>query len=147
MIDKDHRIAVGQQVAHDAAQPLKVRRVQSDRGLVEHIEHAGRPVAHGAGQLHPLPLAGGERRGSAVQCQIVEPQLHQALRCVLEGLTDTLSHRLHLLRQRGGDAVHPLDKLGERLGAYLGERDSAQLRRAGGVGETCAAAVGTDALL
>ena len=53
--------------AHD------VGRVQTDARLIEHIEHTGRAVAHGAGQLHPLSLAGRERRRGAVERQVAEP--------------------------------------------------------------------------
>ena len=37
------------------------------RRLVQHVEHAGGAVAHGAGQLHALALAGGERGARAVE--------------------------------------------------------------------------------
>ena len=41
-------VAVGQKVVHDAQQPLDVRRMQPDGGLVQHVEDAGGAAAHGA---------------------------------------------------------------------------------------------------
>ena len=37
-----------------------ISRVQADRRLVQHIQHPCRAVADGPGQLHPLPLPGGQ---------------------------------------------------------------------------------------
>ena len=55
------------------------------RRFVQHIQHAGGAVAHGAGQLHALPLAGGQRGGRAVERQIAQPQIHQPLGRALKG--------------------------------------------------------------
>ena len=43
------------------AQPLDVARVQADRRLVEHVEHAGGVGADGRGQLEALPFPGRQR--------------------------------------------------------------------------------------
>ena len=48
VIDHHYRVAVGQQVAHDAQQAVDVGRMQADRGLVQHVKHAGGAIAHGA---------------------------------------------------------------------------------------------------
>ena len=61
MIHQDHRIAVRDQVMHHASQAHDVGGMQADAGFVQHIEHPGGAVAHGAGQLHPLPLAEKEK--------------------------------------------------------------------------------------
>ena len=45
-----------------AEQPAVVARVQADRRLVEHVEHAAQAAADLAGQANPLRLAAGERR-------------------------------------------------------------------------------------
>ena len=63
VVDQDDGVAVGDEIVHHAGKPHDIRRVQTDRRLVEHIEDAGRAVAHGAGELHALPLAGGESGG------------------------------------------------------------------------------------
>lgn len=60
VVHEDDRISVREQVPHDPGEPLQIRWMQTDRGLVQHIEDAGRAVAHRAGQLHPLPFSRGE---------------------------------------------------------------------------------------
>ena len=61
MVDDDHSVSLRFQIAHHAEQTVHIRRVQADGRFVEHVEHAGGAVAHGAGQLHPLALTGGKR--------------------------------------------------------------------------------------
>ena len=75
MIDHHHRVAVGQQVAHDTQQAVDVGGVQADGGLVQHVEHAGGAIAHGARQLHALAFAGGQRGACAIERQIAQSQL------------------------------------------------------------------------
>ena len=72
MIDENDGIAVRHEVVHHSGEAHDVGRVQTDARLIEHIEHAGRAVAHGAGQLHPLALTGGKGRGRAVKRQITQ---------------------------------------------------------------------------
>ena len=84
-----------------AAQAVDVGRVQPDGRLVQHVQHAGGAVAHGAGQLHALPLAGGERRARAVEREVAQPQVDRAARAVCWKDSQMLSrHRAHLLGQR-----------------------------------------------
>ena len=54
MIHHDNRVAIAHEVVDDAEQSLDVGGVQTDGGLVEHVEHAGSARAHGAGQLDAL---------------------------------------------------------------------------------------------
>ena len=70
VIHKQDGISVGDEVVHDRVQPGDICGMQADRGLVQHVEHAGRPVAHRASELHALPLAGRERGGGAVKREI-----------------------------------------------------------------------------
>ena len=67
MVDEHDGVAVGDKVACDAVESLDVGGVQSDGGLVEHVEDAGRAIPHRTRQLHSLTLAGRERRGGAVE--------------------------------------------------------------------------------
>ena len=60
VVDDEHRVAVRQQVPHDAEKSIDVGRMQADAGLVEDVEHPGGAVAHGAGELDALPLPGGQ---------------------------------------------------------------------------------------
>ena len=146
VIDENDRIAVRHEIVHHSGEAHDVGRVQTDARLIEHIEHASRAVAHGAGQLHPLPLTGGERGRRAIQRQIAKPQIHQPLCRALERFADALRHGPHLLRQTAGDALHPVYKLRERHGAGFVQRDAPQPRRAGGSRKARAAAVRADAL-
>ena len=146
VVHEDHGVSVRNKIVHHAGQPHDVRGMQPDGRLVQHIQNAGRAVAHGAGQLHPLPLTGGERGRRAIQRQIAKPQIHQPLCRALERFADALRHGPHLLRQTAGDVLHPVYKLGERHGAGFVQRDAPQFRRAGGSGKARAAAVRADAL-
>ena len=52
-----HRIAVAGQGGDGVAQALDVDRVQPDRRLVQHVEHAGGAGPHGRGEFDALPLS------------------------------------------------------------------------------------------
>ena len=67
VVDNDHGVAVIHQIAHYAHQAVDIGRMQADRGLVQHIEHARRSVAHHAGELHALALTRGERGTCAIE--------------------------------------------------------------------------------
>ena len=67
MVDHHHRITVGHQIAHHAQQTIHIRRMQADRRLVQHIQHARGAIAHRTRQLYTLPLAGGQRRTGAIE--------------------------------------------------------------------------------
>ena len=62
VLDQDQRVAQVAQVPQRREQPGVVARMQADRRLVEHVEHAGQAAADLAGQADPLALAAGERR-------------------------------------------------------------------------------------
>ena len=121
--------------------------MQANGGLIQHIEDTAGAVAHRPGQLHPLPLPGGEGGGRPVQGQIVQPQLHEAPGRVPEGFTDPLRHGAHLLRQGGGDPVHPDREIRQGHGAGLVQGDAPEPGRPGGLRQAGAAAFGADALL
>ena len=65
-------------------QPGVVARVEADRRLVEHVEHARQAAADLAGQADPLALAAGERRRAAGQAQVVEADVDQELEPVAD---------------------------------------------------------------
>ena len=65
VLDQDQRVAQVAEVPQRREQPGVVARVQADRRLVEHVEHAGQAAADLAGQPDPLALAAGERRRAA----------------------------------------------------------------------------------
>ena len=133
VVDEQDGIAVRHKIVHDGGQPHDVGRVQADRRLVEHIQHAGRAVAHRPRQLHALALTGRERGGGAVQRKIAKPQIDQPPGCVGKRFADALRHRAHYIRQRGGHARHPGAELVQRHAAGFIQPDAAQFRRAGGL--------------
>ena len=67
VVDNNHGVAVIHQIAHHAHQAIDIGRMQADRGLVQHIEHACRSVAHHAGKLHALALTRGERGTGTIE--------------------------------------------------------------------------------
>ena len=75
VIDNDHGVAVIHQIAHHAYQAVDIGRMQANRGLVQHIKHARRAVAHHAGELHTLALTRGERGTGAIERKIIEAQI------------------------------------------------------------------------
>ena len=58
-------------------QAVVVARVQADARLVEDVEHADEAAADLAGQADALGLAAGERRGRAVERQVVQADVEQ----------------------------------------------------------------------
>ena len=94
MLDHDHGIAEVAQPLQRFQQPRIVALVQADRGLVQHIEHAGQPGADLRGQPDALALAAGQRAGGARQRQVVQADIEQER----QPLAD-------LLQDAGGDLV------------------------------------------
>ncbi len=72
VLDQDERVAQVAQVPQRREQPGVVARVQADRRLVEHVEHARQPAADLARQTDALALAAGEGRRTSGQAQVVE---------------------------------------------------------------------------
>ena len=60
-----------------AQQPLVVARVQADARLVEDVQHADQAAADLPGEADALGLAAGERRGGAVERQVVQADVEQ----------------------------------------------------------------------
>ena len=67
VVDNNHRVAVVHQIAHHAHQAVDIGRMQANRGLVQHIKHARRSVAHHASKLNALALTRGERGTGAIE--------------------------------------------------------------------------------
>ena len=132
---------------HHAGQPDDIGRVKPDGRLIQHVQDAGRAVADGTGELHPLSLASGEGGGSPVQRQIPQPQIEQPFCHGLKRFADAFRHGTHLFRERRGDASDPFRQIQERHPARLIERDAPKLRRSCCLGETGASAVRADLFL
>ena len=108
MLDHDHGIAEVAQPLQRVEQARIVALVQADRGLVQHVEHAGQPGADLRGEPDALALAAGQRAGGARQRQVIQADIDQER----QPLADFLQHPrgdLVLLRvQRGRHALEPL---------------------------------------
>ena len=65
VLDDHQRVAQVAELLERVEQPRVVARVQADRRLVEHVEHAAQAAADLAGQADALGLAAGERRAAS----------------------------------------------------------------------------------
>jgi hypothetical protein len=88
MLDHDHGVAEVAQALQRFEQAGVVALVQADRGLVEHIEHAGEARADLRGEPDALALAAGQRAGIAREREIVEADIVQEA----QPLADLLQH-------------------------------------------------------
>ena len=104
VLDHDHRVAEVAQALERAEQPLVVALVQADRGLVQHVEHAGEAGADLRGQPDALALAARERAGAAGQRQVFEADIHQEAQPVADLLEDA-DRDLVLLRASASPAA------------------------------------------
>src|SRR6202048_2255856 len=88
VLDHDHGIAEVAQPLQGFQQSRIVALVQADRGLVQHVEHAGQTGADLRSEADALAFAAGERSGGARQSEIIQPDIEQ------EGkpLADLLQH-------------------------------------------------------
>ncbi len=77
MLDDDDAVAEIAQPPQRIEQARIVALMQADRGLVQHIEHAGEPGADLRGEPDALALAARQRAGGAAERQIVEPDVDQ----------------------------------------------------------------------
>ena len=107
VLDHDDGVALLHQPVEHLQQPLHVREVQAGGGLVEDVERAaGRHLAQLRGQLHPLRLAAGQRRGGLAEPDVVEPHVVQRLQAALD------------LR----DVLEEVDRLLDRHVEHVGDR-------------------------
>ncbi len=98
VVDDEHGVTVSEQVADQLDEPLDVRGVHADAGLVEHVEHAGGAVADGAGELGALALPCREGGAGPVQGEIAEAEVDETLRHLQELVHEPARHRMHLGR-------------------------------------------------
>ena len=88
VLDHDHGVAEVAQPPQRFQEPGVVALVQADRGLVEHVEHAGEAGADLRGEADALALAARQRAGGARQGQIVEPDVDQEFEPLADLLED-----------------------------------------------------------
>jgi len=129
VLDHDDGVALVAEGLERAQELGVVAGMQPDRGLVEHVQHAGEPGPDLGGQPDPLALAAGERGGLAVERQIAEAHL------VEEGQpTADLLHQLrrdHLLRLVEHERREKLPGVGDRQGTERVEGELIRRERGG----------------
>ena len=77
VLDDEDGVAHVAQPFEARQQPGVVARVQADARLVENVQHADQAAADLPGQPDALGLAAGERRGGAVERQIMQTDVEQ----------------------------------------------------------------------
>ena len=77
VLDDEHRVAEVAQSLQRGDEPLVVRRMQPDRRLVAHVEHAHQAGADLRREADALPLAAAERPRRARERQVFEPHVQQ----------------------------------------------------------------------
>ena len=126
VLDDDDRVAARLKLAQHGDQPRVVARVQADRRLVEHVEHAHEPRADLRGEADALHLAAREGGALAVEGQVVEPHVGEELEPaanLLEYLTGHLPFglvQLQLPEEGGGGADRPAHDVDDRRAAHGG---------------------------
>ncbi len=79
MLDDDERVAEIAEFAERADELVGVARMEADRRLVEHVEHARQTAAHLGCQPDPLQFAAGEAAGGAIHVEIFEAHVHEKI--------------------------------------------------------------------
>ena len=84
MLDDDDRVAHIPQIEQRIQQPAVVPLVQPDGGFVEHVHHTHETGADLACQANALGFAAGERVGGPIKSQIVETDVYQELKALID---------------------------------------------------------------
>ena len=79
VLHHQHRVAHVAELLERVEKPAVVARMEADRGLVEHIEHAAQLGADLRGQPYALRLSARQRGRRALQAQVVQPHRREKL--------------------------------------------------------------------
>ena len=141
VLDHQQRIAQVAELLQGVQQPAVVARVQADRRLVEHVEHAAQPAAHLGRQADALHLAAGERGGRPGQRQVFQAHVDQELQPV----ANFARHLAGDLPLAAGElpVLELFRQPAQRQAAKLVDRAAAKPHGRGVVAEPAAAADGT----
>ncbi len=120
MFHNDDGVAGVAEAGERIQQAAIVAGMQADGRFVQDVQHAHQAAADLAGQADTLRFTAGQRRGGAVQREIVEPDVQQEA----EPAADFLQH---FRRNRGSCVVQPqlskkLHRLANRQVANFGQR-------------------------
>ncbi len=80
VLDDDDRVAAVAEPVDGLDQPVDVARVQSDRRLVQHVQHVDQAGAERGGQRDALGLAAAERARRAIERQVAQADRLQVAR-------------------------------------------------------------------
>jgi len=127
VLDHDHRVPEVAQALEGADQALVVPLVESDRGLVEDVEHPDQAAADLAGQADPLGLPTRERPRGAGERQVVEADVEQELHPLAHLFEHTVGDQVVALGEL--ELPHRLDRLGNREAAQLVDVETAHGHR------------------
>jgi hypothetical protein len=120
VLDHDHRVAEVAQALERFEQARIVALVQADRGLVEHIEHAGEARADLRGEPDALALAARQRARRARQREIFEADIDQEAQPLADFLEDALGDLVLLVVELFGQRLEPLARAADRQLGDLG---------------------------
>src|SRR5215510_6011206 len=125
VFDHEHRVAEVAQLGERVEQPFVVARVQSDRRLVEHVEHAAQLGADLRGQTDALALASRQRRGGAVERKITQSHRLQKAQTVADFFQNPSGDDLLARRQLDlGERAQGFD---DRHRGVIGDRAAVDL--------------------
>ena len=99
MLDHDYRIADIAQALQRGDQALVIALVQTDRRLVQNIEHAHKAGTDLRRQTDALSFAARKRGRSAIERQIIQAHVHQEAQALHDLFHDTAADELLALRQ------------------------------------------------
>jgi len=77
MLHDDERVAQVAELAHRPDQAMRVARMEADRRLVEHVEHAREAAAHLGGEANPLELASRQAPCRPGHVEILEADIDE----------------------------------------------------------------------
>ena len=100
MFHDQHGVAEVAQPPQRAEQALVVALMQSDRRLVQHVQHAGQPGTDLARQADALTFATRQRGRTARQRQVIQPDIDQELQPLADLAQDAARDLLPLRRQQ-----------------------------------------------
>ena len=142
VLDDQQRVAQVAELLQGVEQPAVVARVQADRRLVEHVEHAAQAAADLAGQADALRFAAGERRGRRGRASGSSSPTSTRNCSRLSNLADQLAGDFLLVRASSFHFLTCVEQLAQRRAAELVERAVAEPHGRGVVAQPAAAAHG-----
>ncbi len=99
VLDHQHGVAQVAQILQRIQQPVVVAMVQSDRRLIEHIEHAAQLRANLRRQPNALPFAARQSRRRAIERDVSQPHGIQELQPLDNFMHDAPGNRCLAPRQ------------------------------------------------